>query len=204
MPACLPRSDMKRLHNPGLCGRESPERCREEWLAPCLRRCKVRLESPARKGRRALGCFAQAVLILRWFIDGTRIRQLATDNHISVKTVYRYLHEGIDALAAHASDLCQALAAASESRLSHINLDGIVIRTDRVKTPVPNGADLWWSGKQRIWAAKLRQDHPARGFKVSISRPDDYTDSTIEVTHEYPDLVVPRYRNSERRFIEEQ
>lgn len=55
-----------------------------------------------RKGRRALGCFAQAVLILRWFLDNTRIKQLATDHHISRKTAYRYLHEGIDVLAAHA------------------------------------------------------------------------------------------------------
>lgn len=44
-----------------------------------------------RKGRRALGCFAQAVLIVRWFLDGTRIRQLAADNAISVKTVHRYV-----------------------------------------------------------------------------------------------------------------
>jgi hypothetical protein len=31
-----------------------------------------------------------------------RIAELATDTTISVKTVYRYLHEGIDVLAAHA------------------------------------------------------------------------------------------------------
>jgi hypothetical protein len=53
-----------------------------------------------RKGRRALGGFAQAVLILRWFIDGTRVTELATDNAISAGTVYRYLHEGTDVLAA--------------------------------------------------------------------------------------------------------
>jgi hypothetical protein len=32
-----------------------------------------------RKGRRALGCFRQAVFVLRWFIDGTRMSQLACD-----------------------------------------------------------------------------------------------------------------------------
>jgi hypothetical protein len=42
------------------------------------------------------------VLILRWFIDGTRVAELATDNAISAGTVCRYLHEGIDVLAAHA------------------------------------------------------------------------------------------------------
>lgn len=45
-----------------------------------------------RTGRRALGCFAQAVLVLRWFLDGTRVAQLATDNGVGVSTAYRYLH----------------------------------------------------------------------------------------------------------------
>src|SRR3954462_15850111 len=53
-----------------------------------------------RRGRRrALGCYRQAVLLLRWFVDGTRLAQLAIDNAISTSTAYRYLHEGIDALA---------------------------------------------------------------------------------------------------------
>jgi hypothetical protein len=53
-----------------------------------------------RKGRRALGPWRQAVLVLRWFLDATRIAQLAIDNGISSSTAYRYLHEGIDVLAA--------------------------------------------------------------------------------------------------------
>lgn len=48
-----------------------------------------------RSGRRSLGTFAQAVLVLRWFFDRTRLAQLATDNAISSTTAYRYLHEGI-------------------------------------------------------------------------------------------------------------
>ena len=47
-----------------------------------------------RRRRRALGCFRQAVLILRWLIDGTRLAQLASDNALSTSTAYRYLHEG--------------------------------------------------------------------------------------------------------------
>lgn len=90
-----------------------------------------------RRGRRALGCFTQAVLILRWFCDGTRIRQLAADHGIGGKTAYRCLHEGIDVLAAHAPDLHQALNAAQKAGLTHVTLDGIVIATDRVATPAP-------------------------------------------------------------------
>ena len=33
-----------------------------------------------RAGRRALGCFDQAVLALRWMLDATRVAQLAVDN----------------------------------------------------------------------------------------------------------------------------
>src|SRR3982750_677693 len=55
-----------------------------------------------RARRRALGCYRQAVLVLRWFLDGTRLAQLAADNRIGRSTAYRYLHEGIDVLAAQA------------------------------------------------------------------------------------------------------
>ncbi len=65
-----------------------------------------------RTGRRALGCFAQAVLVLRWFLDGTRVAQLAADNTIGTSTAYRYLHEGIDVLAERRPGLHGALLAA--------------------------------------------------------------------------------------------
>ncbi len=100
-----------------------------------------------RTGRRALGCFAQAVLVLRWFIDNTRLAQLATDNAIGLSTAYRYLHEGIDALAARRPGLHSALLAAEAAGYSHVLLDGTLITTDRVSTPGPTpGVDLWWSG----------------------------------------------------------
>ena len=59
--------------------------------------------------RRALGSYRQAVLVLRWFLDGTRLAQLAADHRIGRSTAYRYLHEGIDALAAAAPGLRGAL-----------------------------------------------------------------------------------------------
>ena len=65
-----------------------------------------------RPKRRALGCYRQAVLVLRWFCDGTRLAQLAADNAIGASTAYRYLHEGIDVLAERAPGLRGALLAA--------------------------------------------------------------------------------------------
>src|SRR3954470_16126412 len=109
-----------------------------------------------RRGRRALGCYRQAVLILRWFLDGTRLAQLAADNAISVSTAYRNLHEGIDVLAAAAPGLRGALRAARAAGHAHVHVDGTLIRTDRCAVPgtatVRRGrqgarVDLWWSGK---------------------------------------------------------
>src|SRR3954451_6572977 len=65
-----------------------------------------------RRGRRALGCYRQAVLILRWFLDGTRLAQLAIDNRVSASTACRYLHEGIEPPAGQAPGLRGALLAA--------------------------------------------------------------------------------------------
>lgn len=55
-----------------------------------------------RTDTRALTCFARAVLIVRWFLDATRVARLAADYEIGTSTAYRYLHEGINALAAQA------------------------------------------------------------------------------------------------------
>ncbi len=61
------------------------------------------------KGRLALTCFGQAVLLLRWFRDNARVACLARDAGIGIATAYRYLHEGIDVLAEQAPDLHEAL-----------------------------------------------------------------------------------------------
>jgi hypothetical protein len=145
-----------------------------------------------RRGRRSLACFAQAVLVLRWFLDGTRIKQLATDNAISVKTVYRYLHEGIDLLAKKAPDLHNVLEAAKSAGLSHVNLDGVVIPTDRVRTPGPNGADLWWSGKHKHHGGNIQVISAPDGWPLWTSevRPGREHDVTCARTHGIVDALA--------------
>ena len=49
-----------------------------------------RAEIGTRRDTRALDAFGQAVLVLRWFADNTRVRQLAADNRISKSTAYDY------------------------------------------------------------------------------------------------------------------
>ena len=101
-----------------------------------------------RAGTRALPARDQAILVLRWLLDGTRMRQLATDNQISVSTGYDYLHEGIDVLAARSPSLHGALLAAKAAGYDYVTIDGTLIETDRSRTPGPvEGVDLWWSGK---------------------------------------------------------
>jgi hypothetical protein len=42
-----------------------------------------------RAGTRSLGCYRQAILVLRWLLDGTRITQLAVDNASPPRTAGR-------------------------------------------------------------------------------------------------------------------
>ena len=59
------------------------------------------------RGSRALSCFWQAVLGLRWFRDRVPPDALARDHGISRATAYRYLDEVIAVLADQAPELRQ-------------------------------------------------------------------------------------------------
>lgn len=139
-----------------------------------------RTELGTRRGRRALGGYRQAVLVIRWFLDGTRLAQLAVDHGIGKSTAYRYLHEGIDALAACAPDLAEAMGAAKAAGAGHLNLDGTVVRTDRLAAVGPNGADLWWSGKHKHHGGNIQVLSDPAGWPIWVSgvRPGREHDTT--------------------------
>jgi hypothetical protein len=137
-----------------------------------------RIELGTRRGRRALGCYRQAVLVIRWFLDGTRVAQLAVDNGIGKSTAYDYLHEGINALAGCAPGLSEAMTAAKATGCGHLNLDGTVIRTDRSSHPGPNGADLWWSGKHKHHGGNIQVLSDPTGWPV-WSPASDPAENTI-------------------------
>lgn len=155
-------------------------------LAQLLQAERYRLGT--RAGRRALGCWQQAVLVLRWFFDATRVAQLAVDHGIGISTAYRYLHEGIDVLAAAAPGLHGALLAARAAGHAHVHLDGTLVRTDRSTAAGPTRmqgrtVDLWWSGKHHqhggnvqvvtapdgwpLWTSPVR---PGREHDVTCAR----------------------------------
>jgi hypothetical protein len=146
-----------------------------------------------RPKRRALGCYRQAVLVLRWLLDGTRLAQLATDNAIGRSTAYRYLHEGIDVLAERAPGLRGALLAARAAGYAHVTVDGTLIRTDRCHVPGPTArtdrsgrqVDLWWSGKHAAHGGNVQVIAAPDGWPLWTSpvRPGREHDTTALRTH---------------------
>ncbi len=139
-----------------------------------------------RTGRRALAPVAQAVLVLRWFLDASRVARLAADNTISTATAYRYLHEGIDVLASAAPGLHGALLAARAAGHTHVSLDGTLITTDRCRAIGPTaGVDLWWSGKHHRHGGNIQIVTAPDGWPLWTSpvRPGREHDTRCARTH---------------------
>lgn len=154
-----------------------------------------RIRRNTRADTRALTCFKQAVLVIRWFLDDTRVKQLACDNAIGKSCAYDYLHEGIDVLAERAPKLESVLLAAKIAGHSHINIDGTLIETDRVRTPGPTpGVDLWWSGKHANHGGNIQVITAPDGWPLWTSevRPGREHDTTAlrEHTEILPLLVT--------------
>src|SRR4051794_22558599 len=95
---------------------------------------------------------------------------LAADTRVSIATGYRYLHAGIDALAAQAPDLHDALAAGKAAGWTYVTLDGTLIATDRCRTVNPeSGHDLWYSGKHQAHGGNVQIIGDPTGFPVAVS-----------------------------------
>ncbi|MEV7706916.1 transposase family protein [Mesorhizobium sp. B2-3-3] len=138
-----------------------------------------------RRGTRVLGVFKQAVLVLRRFAEGTRPAKLSRDNGISLPTAYRYLNEGLTVLADHAPDLSTALERAAAAGYTYLNLDGTVIRTDRVAAAGLDKADLWWSGKHKHYDGNVQVIAAPDGWPLQVSpvRPGREHDTTCARAH---------------------
>jgi len=146
------------------------------------------------RGSRALSCFWQAVLGLRWFRDRVSPDALARDYGISGATAYRYLDEVIAVLADQAPDLRQALDRARDEGYSHVILDGTIISADRCreKTLSVQGEliDVWYSGKARTHGGNIQAVTAPDGFPlwVSAAEPGSVHDITAARIHALPAL----------------
>jgi DDE superfamily endonuclease len=146
-----------------------------------------------RAGTRSLGCYRQAILVLRWLLDGTRIAQLAADNQVSRSTGYTYLHEGLTLIADQAPGLNSALLAAKMAGYSHVTIDGTLIETDRCRTPGPTpGVDLWWSGKHDNHGGNVQVLTAPDGWPLWTSpvRPGREHDTTALRQHDILPLLT--------------
>jgi hypothetical protein len=146
------------------------------------------------RGSRALTCFCQAVLGLRWFRDRTAIDALAADHGVSRATAYRYVDEVITVLAAEAPELPQALARALAGGVAFVILDGKIIPADRCreKTVSVKGEviDLWYSGKAHHHGGNVQAVARPDGFPLWISpaEPGSVHDITAARLHALPAL----------------
>jgi hypothetical protein len=121
-------------------------------------------------GARAASARTQAILVLRWFREDADMKRLAADTRISIATGYRYLHEGINVLAAQAPDLHQVLERGKAAGWTHVTLDGTLIRTDRCRTKNPDtGHDLWFSGKHHAHGGNVQIVSDPDGHPIAVS-----------------------------------
>lgn len=91
---------------------------------------------------RRLTCGRQALLVLAHLRCGHTYTQLAAGFGVGVATVYRYVAEAVEILAAHASDL--ATAVRSATRKAFVILDGTLLPIDRIAADRP-----FYSGKHK-------------------------------------------------------
>ncbi|MFF4241471.1 transposase family protein [Actinomadura geliboluensis] len=141
------------------------------------------------KGGRALTCFWEAVLVVRWFRDRTDPAALGRDHQVSRATAYRYIGEAIEVLAAHAPDLHAALQRAKDEGLPHVQLAGTVIGSDRCReqTTSVKGEmiDGWYSGKAHQHGGNIQALSAPCGFPLWVSdvEPGSVHDLTAARTH---------------------
>ncbi len=165
--------------------------CHVAWQLQAERRRRG-----TRTGTRALTCFWQAVLGLRWFRDRTDPENLGRDHRVSRATAYRYLDEVIDVLANQAPDLHHALQHAREQGMTYVILDGTVLTTDRLseKTISVQGKtiDLWYSGKAGEHGGNVQALSAPTGFPLWVSdvEPGSTHDLTAAREHVLPALYA--------------
>jgi DDE superfamily endonuclease len=163
-----------------------------QFVAKLLAAERHRRKTP--RGSRALTCFWQAVLALRWFRDRTAPDALARDHGVCRATAYRYLDEVIEVLAAQAPDLRHALERARDEGFSHVILDGKIIPADRCKEPAVSVKgqviDLWYSGKAHTHGGNVQAVTAPDGFPLWISpaEPGSVHDITAARAHALPAL----------------
>jgi DDE superfamily endonuclease/Helix-turn-helix of DDE superfamily endonuclease len=120
-----------------------------QMLADALRRRRRELGTTSRR----LDPGRQALLVVAHLRKGETYRDLAVGFAVGTTTVYRYLREGLDVLAALAPTLDQAITVAAGKAL--VTLDGTLLRIDRVGMAA--GYDrAFYSGKHQCHGVNVQ------------------------------------------------
>lgn len=131
-------------------------------LADVLRRNRVELRSRWRR----LDPGQQALLVLAHLRKGDTYAELARGFGIGTSTVYRYLREAVDLLAAMAPTLATAIEVAQ--RKAYVVLDGTLLRIDRVG--MAGGHDRpYYSGKHKCHGVNVQVLADPAGRLIWIS-----------------------------------
>jgi len=128
------------------------------------------------------------MLVLRWLRHRLDLRTLAADAQLSIATAYRYLHEALDVIAAHAPDLSEVLARARAGGQPFLCLDGTLVPTDRVAARAEAGHHRWYSGKHHAFGGSVQVLCDFTGFPLWVS--DVRPGSTHDLTAAR-ELVLP-------------
>ncbi|MBC7273016.1 IS5 family transposase [Streptomyces albogriseolus] len=108
------------------------------FLAARLREHRRRIKCRWRR----LSVGRQALLVLAHLRNGTTYAQLAAGFEVGTSTVYRYINEAVDLLAALAPTLDEAVRTASTK--AYVLLDGTLLPIDRIAADRP-----FYSGKHK-------------------------------------------------------
>jgi len=133
-------------------------------LADTLRAHRTRRATRWRK----LSAGRQALLVAAYLRKGETYADLACGFEIGTSTVYRYIREALELLAATAPTLEQAIEVAS--RKAFVILDGTLLRIDRVG--MASGRDrAFYSGKHKAHGVNVQVIADPIGRLVWISPP---------------------------------
>ncbi|WP_367141170.1 MULTISPECIES: transposase family protein [Streptomyces] len=135
---------------------------------------------------RTLTSWDQAVLLLVWLSKGDTFPQLAAHFGVSTDTAWRYVNKGVEALAALAPTLADALESAGPER--RLLLDGTLIPTWRCTAVTAEAnPDPLYSGKHREHGMNIQALTGTTGELVFLgqARPGsthDLTAAGVETT----------------------
>jgi hypothetical protein len=158
---------------------------------PLSTRSLTRLSELIRAHRAVLGgrwrrlpAHQQALMTLAHLRNGDTLARLAIGFAVSVSTVWRYLREAIDLLAAHARDLADAGRRAGQ--LAYAIIDGTLIPIDRVADQRP-----YYSGKHKRHGVNVQvlADPAGRLVWASPALPGATHDLSAARTHGLIDVL---------------